>query len=160
MSLRLGKIERSNELQKIPTDVRIRDVRDLGLISLYLNYSRYLLISSSRNGYKALPATLQGIWNPSFTPAWGSKYTININLQMNYWPVDVCNLSECSESLFALLRRMAENGVKTAKSMYNCGGWAAHHNTDIWEAHGCVSISGNTFNIHKMKNSSGTCFQS
>lgn len=132
MSLRLGEVKHLNELQKIPTDVRLRESRDLGLISLYFNYSRYLLISSSRNGYKALPATLQGIWNPSFTPAWGSKYTININLQMNYWPVDMCNLSECSEPLFALLRRMAENGVKTAKNMYNCGGWAAHHNTDIW----------------------------
>ncbi|EEA21932.1 hypothetical protein EYB25_006825 [Talaromyces marneffei] len=132
MSLRIGDSANLHELQKIPTDVRLRESRDLGLISLYHNYSRYLLISSSRNGYKALPATLQGIWNPSFTPAWGSKYTININLQMNYWPVNVCNLSECSQPLFALLRRMAENGVKTAKSMYNCGGWAAHHNTDIW----------------------------
>jgi hypothetical protein len=132
MSLRLGDTNHLYELQKIPTDVRLKESRDPGLIVLYHNYSRYLIISSNRNGYKALPATLQGIWNPSFTPAWGSKYTININLQMNYWPVDVCNLSECSEPLFALLRRMAENGAKTAKSMYNCGGWAAHHNTDIW----------------------------
>lgn len=132
MSLRLGNTDILDGLQKIPTDVRLKESRDLGLITLYHNYSRYLLISSSRSGYKALPATLQGIWNPSFTPAWGSKYTININLQMNYWPVDVCNLSECSEPLFALLRRMAENGVKTARNMYNCGGWVAHHNTDIW----------------------------
>jgi Glycosyl hydrolase family 65, N-terminal domain len=132
MYLNLGKNSSVKEFEQIPTDLRLKESRDLGLINLYHNYSRYLLISCSRNGYKALPATLQGIWNPSFTPAWGSKFTININLQMNYWPVDVCNLTQCSEPLFALLHRMAENGKDTAKNMYNCRGWTAHSYTDIW----------------------------
>ncbi|KAJ5211671.1 Alpha-L-fucosidase [Penicillium cinerascens] len=117
---------------EIPTDKRIQDSRDPGLIALYHNYSRYLLISCSRNGDKALPANLQGIWNPSFHPAWGSKFTININLQMNYWPANICNLSECELPLFDLLQRMAESGRTTAQRMYGCRGWAAHSCTDIW----------------------------
>lgn len=116
----------------LPTDTRLKDARDPGLAALYHNYGRYLLISSSRDSYKALPATLQGIWNPSFAPAWGSKYTININLQMNYWPAAPCNLVECAMPVVALLERMAERGTKTAKVMYGCRGWCAHHNTDIW----------------------------
>ncbi|KAF7556802.1 hypothetical protein G7Z17_g1157 [Cylindrodendrum hubeiense] len=104
----------------------------LRLVALYHNYGRYLLISSSRHGHKALPANLQGIWNPSFSPAWGSKYTININIQMNYWPVSPTNLFECALPLLDLLQRMAVRGRKTAKAMYDCKGWCAHHNTDIW----------------------------
>lgn len=117
---------------EIPTDERIKSSRDPGLIALYHNYGRYLLISCSRNGYKALPANLQGIWNPSFHPAWGSKFTINVNLQMNYWPANVCNLSECELPLFELLQRMAQSGENTARTMYGCRGWTAHSCTDIW----------------------------
>ncbi|KXH49284.1 alpha-L-fucosidase [Colletotrichum nymphaeae SA-01] len=116
----------------LPTDQRIKQNRDPGLVALYQNYGRYLLISASRDSMKALPATLQGIWNPSFAPPWGCKYTININLQMNYWPAGPCNLTECSIPMLDLLERMAERGRKTAKAMYGCGGWCAHHNTDIW----------------------------
>ncbi|KAF4456273.1 Alpha-L-fucosidase 2 [Fusarium austroafricanum] len=116
----------------LSTDKRIKTNRDPGLVALYHNYGRYLLISSSRNSDKALPATLQGIWNPSFKPSWGSKFTININLQMNYWPAIPCNLIECAIPLINLLERMAKRGKKTAEVMYNCRGWCAHHNTDIW----------------------------
>ncbi|EOO01743.1 putative glycoside hydrolase family 95 protein [Phaeoacremonium minimum UCRPA7] len=116
----------------IPTDERIKDNRDPGLIALYSNYGRYLLISSSRDSPSPLPANLQGIWSPSFAPPWGSKYTININIQMNYWPVSASNLFECSLPLVDLLERIAERGKKTAKAMYACRGWCAHHNTDIW----------------------------
>ncbi|TDZ28920.1 Alpha-L-fucosidase 2 [Colletotrichum spinosum] len=116
----------------MPTNERIKNARDPGLVALYHNYGRYLLISCSRNSAKALPATLQGVWNPSFAPPWGSKYTININLQMNYWPAGPCNLVECAAPVLELLERMAERGRKTAQLMYGCRGWCAHHNTDIW----------------------------
>lgn len=116
----------------IPTDQRIKDHRDPGLVALYHNFGRYLLISSSRDSHKALPANLQGIWNNSFAPPWGAKFTININTQMNYWPVAPCNLFECALPLIDLLERMAKRGRKTARLMYGCKGWCAHHNTDIW----------------------------
>lgn len=116
----------------IATDERIRNARDPGLIALYHNYGRYLLIACSRDAHKPLPANLQGIWNPSFAPPWGSKYTININVQMNYWPVSSANLSECALPLIDLLERMADRGRETARLMYGCKGWCAHHNTDIW----------------------------
>ncbi|KAF5025372.1 hypothetical protein F66182_2537 [Fusarium sp. NRRL 66182] len=127
MSLRLWP-----DASHIPTDERIKNNRDPGLIALYHNYGRYLLISSSRDAEKALPATLQGIWNPSFAPPWGCKFTININLQMNYWPAASCNLLECAVPVLDLLERMAERGKTTAQIMYGCQGWCAHHNTDIW----------------------------
>ncbi|KAJ4265942.1 hypothetical protein NW762_003915 [Fusarium torreyae] len=120
------------DANQLPTDERIKNNRDPGLVALYHNYGRYLLISSSRNSEKALPATLQGIWNPSFAPPWGSKFTININIQMNYWPAAQCNLIECAMPLVDLLERMVERGKKTAEIMYGCRGWCAHHNTDIW----------------------------
>ncbi|KAJ6263318.1 Alpha-L-fucosidase [Drechslerella dactyloides] len=116
----------------VPTDVHLEGPANPGLIAQYYNYGRYLLISSSRDDYQALPATLQGIWNPSFQPAWGSKYTININLQMNYWPANTSNLPECETPLFELIERMAKNGERTAREMYGCRGWCAHHNTDIY----------------------------
>ncbi|KAF3769501.1 family 95 glycoside hydrolase [Cryphonectria parasitica EP155] len=116
----------------IPTDERIARHRNPGLVALYHNFGRYLLISCSRDGHKALPANLQGIWNPSFAPPWGSKYTININIQMNYWPVAASNLLECALPLVDLLERMAQRGRETAQTMYGCKGWCAHHNTDIW----------------------------
>ncbi|CAI6077437.1 glycosyl hydrolase family 95 catalytic domain-containing protein [Cohnella sp. JJ-181] len=117
-----------------PTDERLAAVEqgedDPGLVSLYFHYGRYLLISSSRPG--SLPANLQGIWNPHFLPPWDSKYTININAQMNYWPAENCNLAECHLPLFELIERMREPGRRTAETMYGCRGFAAHHNTDIW----------------------------
>lgn len=97
---------------------------------LYFQYGRYLLISGSRPG--SLPLNLQGIWNESMEPPWGCRYTININTQMNYWPAEACSLSECHEPLFDHLFRMWENGKKTAKEMYGCRGFVAHHNTDLW----------------------------
>ena len=100
------------------------------LVETYFDFGRYLLISSSRPG--TLPANLQGIWCKDFTPPWGSKYTININAQMNYWPAETCNLSECHTSLLDHIRRMVEHGRVTAEKMYGCRGFVAHHNTDIW----------------------------
>ncbi|MCR5032936.1 MAG: glycoside hydrolase family 95 protein, partial [Lachnospiraceae bacterium] len=120
--------------EDLPTDERIRRFAqghdDAGLLSLYFDYGRYLLISSSRPG--TLPATLQGIWNESMRPAWDSKYTININTEMNYWPAEACGLSDCTQPLFDMLEKMSVNGEVTAREMYDCGGFCAHHNTDIW----------------------------
>ncbi len=96
----------------------------------FFQFGRYLLIASSREG--SLPANLQGIWNQDYTPAWGSKYTININAEMNYWPALVTNLLECTEPFITLLERVRESGKRTASEMYGCGGFMAHHNTDIW----------------------------
>lgn len=121
------------ECESLPTDERLELIQkgknDIDLIALYFQYGRYLLISSSRPG--GLPANLQGIWNKEFMPPWDSKYTININTEMNYWPAEVGNLSECSEPFFRLLERMKENGQVTASKMYGCRGFVAHHNTDI-----------------------------
>ncbi|MFC4098231.1 glycoside hydrolase family 95 protein [Paenibacillus xanthanilyticus] len=117
-----------------PTDERLAALQaggeDRGLSELYFQYGRYLLIACSRPG--SLPANLQGIWNEHFTPPWDSKYTININAQMNYWPAEACNLAECHEPLFDLIERMRPNGRETARRMYGCGGFVAHHNTDLW----------------------------
>ncbi|MGO4546068.1 glycoside hydrolase N-terminal domain-containing protein [Paenibacillus sp. 2TAB23] len=121
-------------VEGLPTDERLRLVQeghaDSGLVALYYQYGRYLLISSSRSG--SLPANLQGIWNEKMLPPWDSKYTININAQMNYWPAEAGNMAECHEPLFELIERMREPGRITAKTMYNSGGFVAHHNTDIW----------------------------
>lgn len=118
----------------LPTDERLMLIRegeeDHGLLATYFQYGRYLLISSSRPG--SLPANLQGIWNDSFLPPWDSKFTININAQMNYWLAENCNLTECHEPLFDLIERMREPGRVTARVMYGCRGFTAHHNTDIW----------------------------
>ncbi len=118
----------------VPTDERLKAVQDGGtddgLVNLVFAYGRYLLISSSRPG--SLPANLQGIWNDSFSPAWDSKYTININAEMNYWPAEVTGLSELHYPLFELIKRMVPNGRKAASEMYGARGWMAHHNTDIW----------------------------
>ena len=100
------------------------------LMKLYFDYGRYLLISASRPG--SLPANLQGIWNREYNPPWGSKYTININTEMNYWPAEMFGLSEMHLPLFELLEKMAENGRETAEKMYGCRGFVAHHNTDLW----------------------------
>lgn len=126
--------DKNPSLSLYPTDERLNQIKegneDLSFIPLYFDYGRYLLISSSRPG--SCPINLQGIWNDSFTPPWESAFTTNINLEMNYWPVEVCNLSECHEPLFELIKRMDMCGRKTAKVMYGCRGAVAHHNTNIW----------------------------
>lgn len=117
----------------LPTDERLRqfqDAPDPQMVELYVQYGRYLLISSSRPG--AYPANLQGIWNMELAPPWDSKYTVNINTEMNYWPAEVTNLSECHEPLFRLIEECAESGKKTARAHYNANGWVLHHNTDQW----------------------------
>ncbi|MCM1043938.1 MAG: glycoside hydrolase family 95 protein [Candidatus Gastranaerophilales bacterium] len=122
------------EKEKLTTDRRLAAVRegeaDSGLVKLYFDYGRYLLLSSSRKG--SLPANLQGIWNDQMEPSWDSKYTININTEMNYWPAEPCNLPECHEPLFEHLRKVMESGQRTAREMYGCRGFVAHHNVDIW----------------------------
>lgn len=123
----------------LPTDVRIRDFaknNDPELVSMYFQFGRYLLISSSQPGGQ--PANLQGIWNDSTNPAWDSKYTININTEMNYWPAEKCNLSELHEPLFQMVKELSESGRETAKTMYGARGWVVHHNTDIWRISGVV----------------------
>jgi alpha-L-fucosidase 2 len=103
---------------------------DPSFVALYLQYGRYLLISSSRPGTR--PANLQGIWNDLLNPPWGSKYTTNINLEMNYWPAEALNLSPMHEPLFQMLKELSETGKQTAKDHYNAPGWVLHHNTDLW----------------------------
>lgn len=111
--------------------IKNANANDVFLVNLYANFSKYLLISASRRpGY--LPANLQGLWNCYMDPPWGSKYTVNINAQMNYWPVNISNLSECEIPLFNLLERAYENGKIVAKKMYNCNGYVIHHNLDFW----------------------------
>ncbi|MBI4906714.1 MAG: glycoside hydrolase family 95 protein [Acidobacteria bacterium] len=118
----------------LPTDERLRKVQqgatDNDLLALYFHYGRYLLIASSRPG--SLAANLQGKWNDSLRPAWGSKYTININTEMNYWPAETCNLSELHEPLFDLIDLAREDGRRVAKSYYGARGFVLHHNTDLW----------------------------
>jgi alpha-L-fucosidase 2 len=120
--------------EETPTDERLKAVRDGAtdhdLEALSFQFGRYLLVASSRAGGQ--PANLQGIWNESVSPRWGSKYTININTQMNYWPAEVTNLSECHQPLFDMLKDIAVTGAKTAHVYYDCGGWVAHHNVDLW----------------------------
>jgi alpha-L-fucosidase 2 len=118
-----------------PTDVRIAESEasdDPSLAALYLQFSRYLLISSSRPGSQ--PANLQGIWNEGTNPPWGSKYTININTEMNYWGADPAGLGACVAPLLQLVEELSITGAKTAKAMYGARGWVAHHNTDLWRA--------------------------
>lgn len=117
-----------------PTDERVADIKkglpDPDLLSKIFQFGRYMLVSSSREGSE--PANLQARWNEDLLPNWGSKYTVNINTQMNYWPAEVTNLSECHTPLFEMLSDLSENGAKTAKEYYNAGGWVVHHNTDLW----------------------------
>jgi len=130
----LSIAEDNDSSAMLPTPERLERFRETGndnsLAVLFFNYGRYLLISSSRPG--SLPANLQGLWCKDYSPMWGSKYTININTQMNYWPAGVCNLAECQLPLIDHIERMRENGRKTARVMYGCSGFMAHHNTDIW----------------------------
>lgn len=118
-----------------PTDQRIAASQtsdDPALAALYFHYARYLLICSSRPGGQ--PANLQGLWNDSLSPPWGSKYTININTEMNYWPAEPTALGECVEPLVQMVRDLAVTGARTARDMYGARGWVAHHNTDLWRA--------------------------
>ena len=131
----LGKTPAS----QLPTDQRLsnfRNTNDPELVTLYYQYGRYLLISSSQPGGQ--PANLQGIWNRGMNPAWDSKYTININTEMNYWPAEKTNLSEMHEPLFQMIKELSETGRETAKTMYGARGWMAHHNTDIWRMNGAI----------------------
>lgn len=135
VDLHIDSEDYSNE----PTDVRIKqfNVRnDAGLATLLFQYGRYLLISSSLPDGQ--PANLQGIWNKEVVAPWDGKYTVNINLQMNYWPAEVTNLSECHEPLFRMLEELSEAGKETARVMYGCNGWVLHHNTDLWRCTGMV----------------------
>ncbi|MFD1769221.1 glycoside hydrolase family 95 protein [Sphingobacterium suaedae] len=125
--------------QQKTTDLRVREFAqadDPALVALYFQFGRYLLISSSQPGGQ--PATLQGIWNDKLSPPWDSKYTVNINTEMNYWPAEVTNLAELHEPLFAMLKDLAVTGRESAKKLYNARGWNMHHNTDLWRITGIV----------------------
>ena len=124
----------------LETDKRVaafeKDASDLDLVSLMMQYGRYLLISSSQPGGQ--PANLQGVWNDKMNAPWDSKYTININAEMNYWPSLVGNLAETQLPLFSMIRDLSQTGALTAQQMYGCNGWVAHHNTDLWRIAGPV----------------------
>ncbi|HCS66416.1 MAG TPA: hypothetical protein DIW64_21410 [Cellvibrio sp.] len=135
VTLNLGKGEFAHE----PTDQRIRlfaGRHDPELASLYFQFGRYLLISSSQPGGQ--PANLQGLWNHRQDPPWDSKYTLNINAEMNYWPAEVTQLSELHEPLITMVKELAITGRESAKTMYGARGWMAHHNTDIWRVTGGI----------------------
>ncbi|ANF49942.1 alpha-L-fucosidase [Chryseobacterium glaciei] len=135
VSLDLGTTEQA----KKTTDVRIKEFatsKDPDLIALYFQFGRYLLISSSQQGTQ--PANLQGIWNHQLNPAWDSKYTVNINTEMNYWPAENTNLSEMHEPLFDMIQDLSVTGQESAKEMYHARGWNMHHNTDLWRITGIV----------------------
>jgi alpha-L-fucosidase 2 len=136
-SIDLGK----TELTARPTNERLVSYskdKDPNLVALLYQYGRYLLISSSRPGTQ--PANLQGIWNDKLIPPWDSKYTVNINTEMNYWLAEMTNLSECHEPLFGMLKDLSVTGKSTAKEHYNAPGWVLHHNTDLWR--GTAPING------------------
>ncbi|AZA53391.1 glycosyl hydrolase family 95 catalytic domain-containing protein [Chryseobacterium sp. G0201] len=135
VSLDLGTTEQA----KKTTDVRIKEFgssQDPDLVALYFQFGRYLLISSSQQGTQ--PANLQGIWNYQLNPAWDSKYTVNINTEMNYWPAENTNLSEMHEPLFDMIQDLSVTGQESAKEMYHARGWNMHHNTDLWRITGIV----------------------
>ena len=135
VALNLGESEFATE----PTDQRIRlfaERYDPSMASLYFQFGRYLLISSSQPGGQ--PANLQGLWNHRQDPPWDSKYTLNINAEMNYWPAEVTNLSELHEPFITMTKELAITGQESANTMYGARGWMAHHNTDIWRITGAV----------------------
>ena len=138
VSLDLGKTAAA----KLPTDARLKNFsagKDPDLAALTFQYGRYLLIASSRLGGQ--PANLQGIWNDSLHPAWDSKWTVNINTEMNYWPAEVANLSECTSPLFDMIADCAVTGFKTAQAQYGARGWVLHHNTDLWRGTAPINAS-------------------
>jgi alpha-L-fucosidase 2 len=139
----------TSQAARRPTDERrlaFAKGADPQFAALYFQFGRYLLISSSRPGDQ--PANLQGLWNHHMEPPWGSKYTININTEMNYWPAETTNLSECHEPLFRLIEDLSETGRHTAKVHYDAHGWVAHHNTDLWRA--SAPIDGPTWGLWPM----------
>ncbi len=124
---------------QLPTNIRVanfKEGKDPQLVSLYFQFGRYLLISCSQPGGQA--ANLQGLWNPHTDPPWGSKYTDNINLEMNYWPAEITQLTEMHEPLVSMVKDLAVSGQSTAKIMYGARGWVLHHNTDIFRATGAI----------------------
>ncbi|MFC6073816.1 glycosyl hydrolase family 95 catalytic domain-containing protein [Microbispora bryophytorum] len=134
-TLDLGRTSAADQ----PTDVRIAqhaNTNDPQFSVLLFQFGRYLLISSSRPGTQ--PANLQGIWNDSLSPSWDSKYTLNANLPMNYWPADTTNLAECYEPVFRMINDLTVTGARTARVQYNAGGWVTHHNTDAWRGSSVV----------------------
>jgi alpha-L-fucosidase 2 len=138
VKLNLGTTDAAN----LPTDRRLENSgtnSDPALEVLYFQFGRYLLISSSRPGTQ--PANLQGLWNDSLNPPWESKYTTNINAEMNYWPAELCNLSECQEPLFGLIEDCVISGSKTAEAHYDARGWVLHHNTDLWRGTAPINAS-------------------
>ena len=142
VNLSLGGMDASD----LPTDQRLAHFagsKDWGMVSLMFQYGRYLLISSSQPGGQ--PANLQGVWNDKLNAPWDSKYTININAEMNYWPALVGNLAETQQPLFSMIRDLSHTGAETAQVMYGCGGWVAHHNTDLWRVAG--PIDGTTWGM-------------
>lgn len=129
----------TSDAAKLPTDERLKQFRshaDPQFAALYFQFGRYLLISSSQPGGQ--PANLQGIWNHRMNPPWDSKYTININAEMNYWPAEKTNLSELHEPFLKMVQELSETGRETAQVMYGARGWVAHHNTDIWRVTGAI----------------------
>lgn len=134
---------------KNPTNVRLAEFakgNDPQFVTVYFQFGRYLLISASRPGGQ--PANLQGIWADQLAPAWDSKYTVNINTEMNYWPSEITNMTEMNEPLVQMVRELSETGKKTAKDMYGARGWVLHHNTDIWRFNG--PIDGATWGMWPM----------
>lgn len=140
-SIRLGHSNGSRS--SLTTDRRLNEFglngNDPDFVALYLQYGRYLLISSSRPGTR--PANLQGIWNDLLSPSWGSKYTTNINTEMNYWPSDLLNISATQLPLFEMIRELSVTGSETAKQYYNAPGWVLHHNTDLWRGTAPINAS-------------------
>lgn len=158
----------ANKQQKeLPTDERLKrfkDEEDQALIAQLFQFGRYLMIAGSRG--EGQPLNLQGLWNDQILPPWNSGYTLNINLEMNYWPAEVTNLSECHQPLFKLIEEIADKGKDLARDMYGLNGWAIHHNISIWReaypsdgfvywfsgicpVHGYVIICGNTIYLLK-----------
>jgi alpha-L-fucosidase 2 len=132
----------TTEAARLPTNQRLKAAArrdDPQLAALYFQFGRYLLVASSRPGCQ--PANLQGIWNAELRPPWDSKWTVNINTEMNYWPAEVTNLAECHEPLFDLIDDVAATGRKTAEAHYGCRGWVLHHNTDLWRGTAPINAS-------------------
>ena len=139
VSIDLGESPESN----LPINQRIKNYKpdmDPALTALYFQFGRYLLISASRPGSQ--PANLQGIWNQDMQPAWSANWTINCNAEINYWPAEITNLSECHFPMFDMIRETAVDGARTAKNLYNSRGWVAHHNLDIWRTTWMVGGTG------------------
>ncbi|MBO9612893.1 MAG: glycoside hydrolase family 95 protein [Dyadobacter sp.] len=133
----------ASDASPLPTDERLSQFKskpdDPALLALYVQFARYLLISSSRPGTH--PANLQGKWNHKLNPSWDSKYTVNINTEMNYWPAEMTNLSECHAPLFQMVKDVSQTGAEVAKEHYNAKGWVLHHNTDVWRGAAPINAS-------------------